>query len=110
MSKDNGSSVFEVALSFLMGAATGFVLGILFAPASGAETRKKIKEEVAKTAEKTRETYEKISSEAEKGIQVVKEKTQESIDAIKEFVEKKKEEMQRKTHEDFPKKAEETKK
>jgi len=41
----NGSSAFEVTLSFLLGTATGFILGVLFAPASGEETRKKIKEE-----------------------------------------------------------------
>ena len=35
MGDNKGSSVFEVAVSFLIGTATGFVLGILFAPASG---------------------------------------------------------------------------
>ncbi|UCC38891.1 MAG: YtxH domain-containing protein [Candidatus Aminicenantes bacterium] len=101
MSNNRGSSALEVTLSFLVGAATGFVLGILFAPASGEETRKKIHEGAAKTAEKAKEGYEKVAKEAEKGIKVVKEKTTEGIDAIKEFVEKKKEELTKKTPEEI---------
>jgi len=94
-----GSSVLEVAVSFVIGAAAGFVLGVLFAPASGKETRQKIKDQAAKTGEKAKEGYEKLSKEAEKGIKVVKEKTQEGIDAIKDFIEKKKEEYAKKVPE-----------
>jgi len=96
MADNKSSSVLEVALSFLIGTATGFVLGVLFAPASGKETREKIKAGAAKTGEKAKENYEKISKEAEKGIQVVKEKAQEGIEAIKDFLEKKKEEYAKK--------------
>jgi gas vesicle protein len=95
MSESKGSSL-EAVATFLLGAATGFVLGILFAPASGKETRKKINEEIVKTGEKAKEGYEKISKEAEKGIKVVREKTQEGIEAIKEFLDKKKEDQARK--------------
>ena len=92
MSNDKGSA-FEVAVSFLIGAATGFVLGILLAPASGKETRQKIKAEVDKTGDKAKEGFEKIAKEAEKGIKVVREKTQEGLDAIREFIDKKKDEF-----------------
>lgn len=89
---DKNSSALEVTLSFLLGTATGFVLGILFAPASGAETRKKIQERAAKTGEKAKEEYGKIAKEAEKGYKTVKDKSKEGVEAIKDFVEKKKEE------------------
>jgi len=101
MGNNKGSSGLETALSFLIGAAAGFVLGVLFAPASGKETRQKIKTQAAKTGEKAKESYEKISREAEKGIQVVKEKAQEGIDAIKDFIEKKKEEIAAKPPEGY---------
>jgi len=96
MSDNRGSTVLEVTLSFLLGTATGFILGVLFAPASGEETRKKIQVGAARTGEKAKEGYEKITKEAEKGIHMVKEKTHEGLEAVKEFVEKKKEELSRK--------------
>ena len=103
---DKGSGALEVTLSFLLGTATGFILGVLFAPASGTETRKKIQDTAVKTGEKAKESYEKIAKEAEKGIQVVKEKTHEGIDTIREFVEKKKEEIKKK-HPSAPEEGEE---
>jgi len=101
MANEKGSAL-EVAVSFLIGAATGFVLGILLAPAPGKETRKKIQEEVSKTGEKAKESFEKLAKEAEKGVRVVKEKTQEGIDAIKEFIDKKKDEFMKRAPENFP--------
>jgi gas vesicle protein len=101
MSNDK-SSALEVAVSFVIGATAGFVLGVLFAPASGKETRQKIQEEVNKTGEKAKENFEKITKEAEKGIKVVREKTQEGLDAIREFIDKKKEEFLKRGPEGLP--------
>jgi gas vesicle protein len=102
MAENKGSSAVSLAVSFLIGAATGFILGILYAPASGKETRQKIKQQAIKTGEMAKESYEKLAEEAEKGIKVVKEKTQEGIEAIREFLEKKKEEYARKGQEKGP--------
>ena len=99
MADERDSHFVEGLLTFLAGAAAGFVLGVLFAPASGKETRKKIKDQAVKTGEMAKEGYEKIAKEAEKGIRIVKEKTTEGIDAIKEFIDKKKEELLKKSPE-----------
>lgn len=87
------SSALEVAVSFVIGAAAGFALGVIFAPASGKETRQKIQDEFGKTGEKAKENFEKITKEAEKGIKVVREKTQEGYEAVREFIDKKKDEF-----------------
>ena len=98
---DNGNGHFwDSLLTFMAGAATGFIVGILFAPASGKETRKKIKDQAAKTGEAAKESYEKISKEAEKSLRLVKEKTGESVDAIRDFIEKKREEFKNKAEEE----------
>ena len=96
MGENRDSHFWDSLLTFVAGAAAGFIAGILFAPASGKETRKKIKDQAAKTGEAAKEGYEKITKEAEKGIRMVKEKTGEGVDAIRDFIEKKKEEFQNK--------------
>ncbi len=96
MGNNHESHFWDSLLTFMAGAAAGFIAGILFAPASGKETRKKIKEQAVKTGEAAKENYEKIAQEAEKGLRVVKEKTTEGIDVIRDFIEKKKEEFARK--------------
>ena len=93
---NKGSTVLEVTLSFLLGTATGFILGVLFAPAKGEETRKKIQDSAIKAGDKAKEQYGRIIKEAEKGAHIVKEKTHEGIEAVKEFVDKKKEELSKK--------------
>jgi len=93
---NKGTSFWELALSFLVGATTGFILGVLFAPASGKETRRKIKEGAVKAGEKAKESYAKIAKEAEKGIKIVKERAQEGLGSLKGFVEKKKKESTKK--------------
>ncbi len=99
MGDTKDSHFWDSLLTFVAGAATGFIVGILVAPASGKETRKKIKDQAVKTGEAAKDGYEKISKEAEKGIRMVKEKTGEGVDAIRDFIEKKREELQQKAEE-----------
>lgn len=101
MSDNKGSSFVDYLLTFMAGAATGFILGILFAPASGKETRQKIKEQAKKGQQLAAEGYQRMAREAEKGVKIAKEKAEEGIEAIKEFIEKKKGEYVRKEPE-FP--------
>ncbi|MDI6845436.1 MAG: YtxH domain-containing protein [Candidatus Saccharicenans sp.] len=101
MSDNKGPSFGDYLLTFLAGAATGFILGILLAPASGRETRKKIKEQVKKGQEIAVEGYQKMAREAERGVKIAREKAEEGIEAIKEYLEKKKSEIGKKEPE-FP--------
>ena len=58
--KNSASRVF---LGFLAGAAVGAALGILFAPAKGEETRKKIKEKINYLEEKFKNELEPLEDE-----------------------------------------------
>jgi gas vesicle protein len=99
MGDTKDSHFWDSLLTFAAGAAAGFIVGILVAPASGKETRKKIKDQAARTGEVAKDGYEKIAKEAEKGIRMVKEKTGEGVDAIRDFIEKKREELLQKAEE-----------
>jgi gas vesicle protein len=99
MGDNKDSHFWDSLLTFVAGAATGFVVGILVAPASGKETRKKIKEQAVRTGEAAKDGYDKVAKEAEKSIRMVKEKTGEGVDAIRDFIEKKREEFLQKAEE-----------
>lgn len=90
MANDRGSHALEASLTLLFSSAAGFVLGVLFAPSSGEETRKKIQEVTVNTGERAKKSYEKISKEAEKRIKVIKAKTHEGIDSAKGLLRRKK--------------------
>jgi gas vesicle protein len=57
---DNGSSTGSVLLAFALGAVAGAAVALLYAPASGEETRRRI-------GDKTREGKQRLSSAVERG-------------------------------------------
>jgi gas vesicle protein len=80
MSENRGSSVPDIIFSFLIGGVVGTALGILFAPASGRETREKIKD-----------TAEKVKDGVIEGYDTVTDRTREGFGRVKDFMEEKKE-------------------
>jgi gas vesicle protein len=71
----------DIVVSFLIGVAVGSVIGILYAPTSGEETRKLIKEKTTETLEEANKQIQKLNQEikhlqeeGEKIIQDLKEK------------------------------------
>ena len=75
MSENTGSKMF---FSFLTGAAIGAGLALLFAPQTGKETRRQIKD-----------FSEKLGSEVKDGVEVVSEKTKAFVDGAKDTFKKK---------------------
>jgi gas vesicle protein len=62
MAKDEGAGAGSVLLAFLLGAVSGAALALLYAPATGRETREYL-------GERAREGRERASQAAEKGRQ-----------------------------------------
>ena len=75
MSKKSNSGAVLAAL--LAGAATGVILGLLYAPEEGAETRKKIKDKANDLKDKAVDEYGKTS-------EVVKDKYSEVSSTVKD--------------------------
>ena len=66
MARDEGSGAGSVLLAFIIGAVSGAALALLYAPASGDETRKYL-------GQKTREGRDRAAEAVEKGRDAVKE-------------------------------------
>jgi gas vesicle protein len=66
MGRDEGAESGSVLLAFLLGAVTGAAVALLYAPATGRETRDLL-------TEKSREGREKAAALAEKGRQAINE-------------------------------------
>lgn len=83
---DEHHSAFGTLVTFLTGAALGAGLALLFAPQSGEETRKKIKEVSDKVSDDVRDNYEKVSKEAQKAIDNVKAASEKAVNQMKTFI------------------------
>ena len=75
MAQDDGAGAGNVMLAFLIGAVTGAAIALLYAPATGAETREYLGERAREGADRAREA-------AEKGRQAVKEGRETLANAI----------------------------
>ena len=75
MARDDGAGAGSVVLAFLVGAVAGAAVALLYAPATGVETREFL-------GEKAREGRDRAVKAAERGRQVVKEKKENLTSAI----------------------------
>jgi gas vesicle protein len=75
MAQDDGAGAGTVMLAFLIGAVAGAAVALLYAPATGAETREFL-------GEKAREGRDRAVQAAEKGRQAVKDGRETLVNAI----------------------------
>ena len=80
MSRENGELIF--GLSILAGLATGAVLGVLFAPRKGKESRKIICDTVVKFADEKVKSIEKAKEQAIKEIETVQYNIEKALQKI----------------------------
>jgi len=97
---DDGKNIGGILLAFLAGGIVGTVLGIMLAPSSGEETRRKIRATSLEARDKALEKVESVKSEATELIERGKEKAsgvksqvQAAVDAGKEAYTQKKSEL-----------------
>lgn len=90
---------------FLTGAVIGAGLALLFAPQTGAETRKQIKDVSDKVADDVKENYDKISKEAKKSIEQVKTAAEKAMDNVKHFVDGAKEGLKKEIKQELKEEA-----
>ena len=93
MRKENnnssGKNYFSGILTSLMvGLSAGFILGILFAPKSGVETRKEIKEKSEEFIKKTKDELDRATGKTKEYIDKGKVKIAEMKSRGEEFAEK----------------------
>jgi gas vesicle protein len=63
MADNNGSGTGTVLLAFLVGAIAGAAVALLYAPASGRETREYLSDKAREGARKATELYEEATGE-----------------------------------------------
>jgi len=85
--KDNG----KIVTALLAGLAAGAVLGIIFAPEKGSETREKLNESLADLTdaikERAEEQFDQLTDFKDKIVAAVKSKLGKAEDAIDEEIE-----------------------
>jgi gas vesicle protein len=75
MARDGGSGAGSVLLAFLLGAVSGAAVALLYAPATGRDTREYL-------GERAREGRERASAAAQKGREVIKQGRETLSNAI----------------------------
>ncbi len=78
-------------LTLITGAIIGAGVALLYAPQSGKETRKQLKDAGDKAADNVKKSYENLSGEAQKAIETVKDTSEKAVTQIKNFIDTAKE-------------------
>ncbi len=80
---NNEHSGMNTTMGFLLGGVIGAGIALLYAPTSGEETRRRIREQTEKAKLRTKEGYEASIEEIEERIEALKRSLQEKKDEVK---------------------------
>ena len=83
MSKNDSTSF---GLGILAGVLGGIVLGVLFAPKSGEETRKQLKDSACKIAVENMPKFKKVKEEAKNQFEIFKCKLEKNYDKFNDKI------------------------
>lgn len=83
-------------LSFLLGLLAGAILGLLYAPRSGKETRELLKKAFEEYSEEGKKIYQEKAQEVQEAFEAGKKSAQDKIIELKEKAEKVSEEISEK--------------
>ncbi|MCX7831453.1 MAG: YtxH domain-containing protein [Actinobacteria bacterium] len=75
-------------MSFLLGLLVGGILGLLYAPRPGKETREMIKKAVEEYTEEGKKIYQEKAQEIQEVVETSKKSAKEKLEEIKEKAEK----------------------
>ena len=76
---DNGEKCSSLGIGFLLGAAVGLVIGFLYAPHPGAETRAMVREKSGETLHKAEHIIDEAKEKAEKIVEQAKAQAEKII-------------------------------
>jgi gas vesicle protein len=93
MSDNSSSSGFAFLAGVVIGAAVGAVAGLLFAPATGEETRSRLADKSKDIAEEHQEKFEDLRETVTDVIEDVKDAAQTKLEEVKETAQAKIEEV-----------------
>jgi gas vesicle protein len=90
MAKDDGASVLELSFAFVLGSLVGATIALLYAPASGDQTRKRIRESGQDLQDNMRTQYGRARDKAEIEFSRLKSRAQEGANQAKSYLDEKK--------------------
>ena len=90
MARDDGSNFLEVSFAFLLGSLVGATVALLYAPATGEQTRKRLREAGEGVQENLKDQYGRLSDKAEIEFSRVKDRVNDGVNQAKGYYDRQK--------------------
>ena len=90
MGRREESNFLEVSFAFLLGSLVGATIALLYAPSSGEQTRKRLKEAADGVQDDLRQQYGRLSDKAEIEMSRFKDRVNERVDQAKGYYDRQK--------------------